>query len=96
MRRILMGLAGLGMLAMGASANASPLSTGTNLATPSTGASEMIDHVQYRSDWRGPRRHHGWHRGHHRGWYGNPGRHRGWSHGHGHGRWHGHGHGRWR
>jgi hypothetical protein len=96
MRKVLMGLAGLGLLVFGASANASPLSTGTNMATPATGASELVDQVQYR-EWRGPRRHYGWDRGRHRGWYGNPGRHRGW--GHGHGRWrghgHGHGHGRW-
>ena len=101
MRKVLFGLVGLGLLVFGASANASPLSTGTNLATPATGASELVDHVQYRNHWRGHGRHHGWDRGRHRGWYGHPGRHRGWEHrrGWGHGRQHGgwgHGHGRWR
>lgn len=79
MRKILMGLAGLGMLVIGAGANASPLSTGTNLATPETGVTEMIDHIQYGYGHRRQGRHYGWDRGRHRGWD-NPRRHRGWEH----------------
>jgi hypothetical protein len=41
MKTVLMGLAGLGMLVFGAGANASPLATGTNLATPDIGASNI-------------------------------------------------------
>jgi hypothetical protein len=97
MKKILMGLAGLGLLAMGAGANASPLSTGTNLATPDSGVSEMVDQVRHRYGHRG--RHLGWYkgnRGRHLGWYGNPGRHRGWGGGGGGGWGHGRGHGGWR
>jgi hypothetical protein len=93
MKKVLMGLAGLGMLVFGAGANASPLSTGTNLATPDSGVSSMVDQVRHRYGHRG--RHLGWNRGRHLGWYGNPGRHRGW--GGGGGGWgHGRGHGGWR
>jgi len=77
MKKLLMGLAGIGMLAMGATANASPLATGTNLVTPANAATEMVDHVQYRHGWREDRRHYGWERGRHRGWD-HPRRHRGW------------------
>jgi hypothetical protein len=63
MKTVLMGLAGLGMLVISAaSVNASPLSTGTNLATPDTGASTFVEQVRHRS-WH--RRHHRWHRHHH-------------------------------
>lgn len=71
MKTVLMGLAGLGMLVIGAaSANASPLATGTTLATPDTGASSIVEQARYsyhhRRHHRSHRNYH--HRRHHRHW----------------------------
>ena len=71
MKTVLMGLAGLGMLVIGAaSANASPLATGTNLATPDTGASSIVEQARYshRSYHRHHRSHRSYHHRHHRRW----------------------------
>ncbi|MDF2119555.1 hypothetical protein PY365_28740 [Roseiarcaceae bacterium H3SJ34-1] len=69
MKTVLMGLAGLGMLVFGAGANASPLSTGTNLAAPDTGASGFVEQVRWhhRSYHRHYRSHRHYYR-HHRRW----------------------------
>jgi hypothetical protein len=69
MKTVLMGLAGLGMLVFGAGANASPLATGTNLATPDTGVSGFVEQVRWHH--RGYHRHyrsHRYHYRHHRRW----------------------------
>jgi hypothetical protein len=84
----LMSLAGLGMLIVGASANAAPFAGAVNSPMVTT-ESELIDQVRHRA-WHGNRgRHLGWYknnRGRHHGWNGNNGRRQGEGRGRGRGR----------
>lgn len=81
------GLAGLGMLIVGASANAAPLSGAGHSPTVAIESGHILQ-VRHRASHGNRGRHLGWHknnRGRHQGWNGNPGRRQGEGRGRGRG-----------